>query len=173
MPTRFLNGTTSIPIALSLGGDAVDLGGFKNLVHNHDLTRPVRLRFEVLGSLPWYGEDQSGTIDEDVGGQEELDLMLGRCSSAWVEVAVAWCVSLGAPKVTSYEVGLNGQFLARTRISDDSIRAELERIDLSHPVLAGGGKLSGSFLVETEEGDECEGTDRPTVWGSVSGGPGR
>ena len=30
-----------------LGGDQVDLGGFRNFVHAHDLTRKVRLRFEL------------------------------------------------------------------------------------------------------------------------------
>ena len=31
----------------SLGGDQIDLGGFRQFVHGHDSTRPVRLRFEL------------------------------------------------------------------------------------------------------------------------------
>ena len=30
-----------------IGGDRIDLGGFRNLVHAHDPARPVRLRFEL------------------------------------------------------------------------------------------------------------------------------
>ena len=28
------------------GGDSVDLGGFQNLVHNHDLSLPLKMRFD-------------------------------------------------------------------------------------------------------------------------------
>ena len=30
-----------------LGGSSVDLGGFESLVHQHDLTLPVTLRFDI------------------------------------------------------------------------------------------------------------------------------
>ena len=30
-----------------IGGDRIDLGGFRNLVHEHDPARPVRLRFDL------------------------------------------------------------------------------------------------------------------------------
>ena len=40
--------------ATELGGDRIDLGGFLNFVHQHDLGREVRLRFE-LNLHSWSG----------------------------------------------------------------------------------------------------------------------
>ena len=69
-----------------LGGDQIDLGGFRNFVHRHDLNRKVRLRFELdlrgrdLPQLAgWYSAPE-WDFDELPFGDE----------SAWVELVAEW-----------------------------------------------------------------------------------
>ena len=55
-----------VPVA---GGNAIDFGGFRNLVHKHDLTRTVRIGFQITPDDD--GLPQLGTI---TGSNEELDV---------------------------------------------------------------------------------------------------
>lgn len=97
----------------TLGGDSVDLGGFRNLVHAHDLERRITMlfEFEADGSLADYTEGISDITPEHRvppgPNLEDVDLD-DRISTAWVRFEVGWSHALGAPQVFSYEVGTNG-----------------------------------------------------------------
>ena len=52
----------------SLGGDQIDLGGFRRFVHRHDLTRSVRLRFEL---------NLRGLVLPELGGTHEAMPLAG------------------------------------------------------------------------------------------------
>jgi Predicted ATPases len=57
-----------------LGGNSIDLGGFKSLVHNHDLSLPVTIRFDLdlkNEDLPRYME---GFEDFGLHEWQEFDL---------------------------------------------------------------------------------------------------
>jgi len=61
------------------GGDAVDLGGFRNLVHNHDESLTISLRFDLDLSdidLVDYG---------DFPESQDLDELSGEAMEAWVK----------------------------------------------------------------------------------------
>ncbi len=97
----------------TLGGEAVDLGGFGTLVHAHDLDRRVRILFEfdVDGSLRDHTEgisDAAPTYRGPPGPNLEGADLEDRVFSAWVRVEIGWSRPLGAPQVFSYEVGTNG-----------------------------------------------------------------
>ena len=110
-----------------LGGDQIDLGGFRNFVHGHELTRKVRLRFELdlhgrdLPELAgWYSASASEFAEPPLVGE-----------SAWLELVAEW--KAGATIVGSYAVGIDGTIVGCIR-AGDGIRAALVA-NLSHPLL--------------------------------------
>ncbi len=110
-----------------LGGDQIDLGGFRNFVHGHDLDRPVRLRFELKlrgRDLPelagWYSASAWEFDEPPLVGE-----------SAWVELVAE--LKAGVAIVGSYAVGIDGETVGWIN-AGDGIRAELVA-NLSHPLL--------------------------------------
>ena len=113
------------PRRVELGGHQVDLGGFQNLVHGHDVERVVRLRFE-LNLKNWCVPDQllekmaHPALSEyvDPGDAEDhknwvLKHARGELArTGWVEVHVG--IQSGTePRVTLYEVGVNETLVGR------------------------------------------------------------
>lgn len=111
-----------------LGGDAVDLGGFLNIVHGQDRNRVIRMRFELdltpypHGNYTPKFRNTAGTyFDPDPWGTREkpravpypeyrnadvdAETAIGGRSTVWVEFRVGWDVDLGGPRVLSYAVG--------------------------------------------------------------------
>ncbi len=80
------------PDKTSIGGKAVDLGGFATLVYNHDVSKPIRLKIE----LDLQDEDLPQYFDgyEDMGLSQFSDKQIGeipmRAVSAAVELSVKW-----------------------------------------------------------------------------------
>lgn len=119
-----------------LGGDSIDLGGFESLVHGHDLTLPVTLRFDLDLSdedLPRYLE---GYEDFGLMRWQESDLwdIPENVNSAWVEVTVRWSDLRGQPLLSSYRVGINGEDLATLEGTGDGRQVNLSKIELFNPV---------------------------------------
>jgi hypothetical protein len=86
----------------TLGGESVDLGGFRSLVHGHDLDRRISMffAFDVPGSLGVPGEAEPG------GVCEALD---ERVENAWVRLEIGWSRTRGEPVVFVYELGVDGR----------------------------------------------------------------
>ena len=97
-----------------IGGDRIDLGGFRNLVHAHDPARPVRLRFD-LDLTDW--ETPTALFDKlrsdyaDTGADFELTELEGRVTSGWIELQAE--TRGDQPLVTSYELGINDARVGR------------------------------------------------------------
>ena len=113
-----------------LGGDQIDLGGFRRFVHGHDLKRSVRFRFELnlrdrqlpeiagamrIASYPW-----------EVG--------LGSIETGWIGLTVRWSELRRAPILTTYEVGVDGEMVGRIRASAGDAKPDL-LANLWHPML--------------------------------------
>lgn len=112
------------------GGSAVDLGGFRSLVNNHDLTRSISLRFD----LDLSNEDLPEYLPRTVSGQlpayaDELVEAVGhtsrRVKNGWVQITVSWSETLERPVVAAYEVGINGEILGRIVASKDTRQVSL------------------------------------------------
>ena len=120
-----------------LGGDQVDLGGFRTFVHAHDLTRRVRLRFE----LDLAGRDLSallrGTADDILSEdwQNPPWETAPTAKSGWLELVVAWNELNNQPILIAYEVGANGELVGRIRTSLSLISNVALMANLSHPSL--------------------------------------
>lgn len=91
-----------------LGGTAVDLGGFRNLVHKHDCDLPIVLRFDLdltqVDLVDYMELNEADTLMEKLSGEAE---------SAWVQLKVTWGKFADTPIQTDYEVGINGIPAAR------------------------------------------------------------
>lgn len=115
-----------------LGGDRIDLGGFRNFVHAHDTTRAVRLRFELetwdftdaqLASLGWYYRN----ADFEWG----ITDLTAETASAWVELLIE--LRGEQPALAHYEIGVNGALVGRLR-EREPLDVVLE-FDAEHPLL--------------------------------------
>ena len=113
-----------------LGGDHIDLGGFRQFVHRHDLARSVRLRFELnlrKRALPELaGAMRIAPYPWEVG--------LGRIETGWVGLTVRWSTERNGPVLSDYEVGVDGKIVGHIAASAGDDKANL-LANLSHPML--------------------------------------
>ncbi len=117
-----------------LGGDQIDLGGFRNFVHGHDPDRPVRLRFELnlegwRVPDPLWDKIESPIEIEGFGGG--LPRWLETVETGWVKLEVDGHHE--HPGVVSYEVGVNQALVGRI-CSRRGDRTSLE-FNPVHPLL--------------------------------------
>jgi predicted ATPase len=123
------------------GGDFVDLGGFRNLVHQRDLSRRISIKLELelnrasLPDLVPEAFDEWQTNDEDVWEfynlvQETQD----RAESVSIELQIGWSSVSQSAVVVAYEAGLNGDWLVRINSSEDGRDAEI-KVNQENPVL--------------------------------------
>lgn len=137
---------------LMQGGASIDLGGFKNLVHGHDTSRVMRIRFE----LDYSCTDLTKRVEINeflytIGsGQKQSTIDLSTIGDSvetgWIEFHIGTGTSEHyPPRVLFWEVGFDGIWFARignwiTRVDFDlgilpvtNARAVLNEV---HPLLA-------------------------------------
>ena len=119
-----------------IGGEQIDLGGFRRFVHAHDLTRSLRLRFD----LNLRGHETPGALWESIVSSlehrqpektERLREKHGQLTSGWVALRVA--AGNPVPSLASYEVGVNGVLVGRILSGTGNRRAV--DVNLAHPLL--------------------------------------
>ena len=84
------------PDRTHMGGDYIDLGGFRSLVHLHELNRKIRIRIE---------------FDLTSKESKSLNHLLEHVTypdSAWIEVVTSWNAEEHNVYTESYGYGLNG-----------------------------------------------------------------
>jgi len=107
----------------SIGGKAVDLGGFKTFVYDHDLSRSIGIRFDLdLRDIDLsdylFGAERELRHDS-ADWKNQVFGYVSRVHTAWVKVTVEWNKWLNKPVVDSYEVGLNGNIFAKIEADDN------------------------------------------------------
>ena len=114
-----------------LGGESVDLGGFENLVHQHDLSLPVVLRFGLDltdEDLPGYDESQY-VENQDTPGNVGLSLsgVPAQIQTMEVEITIRWSEQQEKPYIELYQVQANNHYLLGVRASadDKSLRFDI------------------------------------------------
>jgi len=124
------------PDRTSIGGKAVDLGGFETLVYNHDVSNPIRLKID----LDLHDEDLPQYFDgyEDVGlsqfSSKQIWEIPMRAMCAAVEITARWNHQLSRPVLSQYRVDINGARLATIRTTDDGKQVFLSNINPLNPV---------------------------------------
>lgn len=108
------------------GGDAVDLGGFLNLVHGRDKKSRIEIEIEMaLGDtpipelVPEAFEDWQ-TYDTEVWKfYETLQTIRRNVTRTGVRIIVGWNDLRDEPVVVGYEIGANGDWCVKFEATDD------------------------------------------------------
>jgi energy-coupling factor transporter ATP-binding protein EcfA2 len=122
---------------VQLGGDAIHLGGFRNIVHKHEMNRKIKLRFDLdlgpygLESFPLF--DEKYGVVKDAEGNEipsayyipEEDVF-GEAKTAYVLLELG--MPADKPLIIKYSVGVDGLRVAS--IIDNAICRSIADIDL-------------------------------------------
>ena len=145
----------------SLGGDQIDLGGFRQFVHRHDLARSVRLRFELnllhreLPDLAGWGTHVPVMLPTgDIPLLEDRDV-LSDAEAGWLELTVEWNGERNEPIVSCYEIGVDGQLVGR--ITRPALTGDaLLSANLSHPLLGYEVDGQGNDIATVEVGQVRE-----------------
>lgn len=149
------------PDRTTLGGDAVELGGFATFIHDHDLDRGVTLEFdldmsnvnlhrdfpieelEVEYTLPssQVGEEEQRTKG---GGRRAVDVSTIGLDiwSAKIRIRVSWDYKNQEASVTEYAVSLNDEPLGRITYDIDTASKQLEDLNLRHSLFAWPNEVS-------------------------------
>lgn len=132
------------------GGEAVDLGGFLNLVHGHDPQKQIEIAIEMeLGAssipelVPDAFEDWQ-TTDEDVWWMyETLQNIRREVTTIAVRLRVGWNEQRELPVVQGYDIEANGEWCLKITASPDGRDAQM-RINHANPI----------FMVDGPDGDQ-------------------
>lgn len=127
---------------LIASGASIDLGGFRQFVHKHDLTLPVRIEVTFVpddDGLPLYP-----VLGQDLREQAEMERPV--LSSVSVEIEIGWDEATRRPWITGYSLKLDGLAFGAIRALPN-VRAELCGINLEHPCLK-------SHMVPEEDDEE-------------------
>jgi predicted ATPase len=132
-----------------------DLGGLKNVLHQHDLGKSISMRLEMDFSR---ATDKSTQRREDyVPGYADLDPerfqdpeslressrhfrlrhnVAREIKSAWVELSIAWDGTLAnsRPRVTKYSVGINGEWAGAIDSPTGSAGSYISGLNFEHPI---------------------------------------
>lgn len=129
---ELLEGRNADADRLAPSGASLDLGGFREFVHNRDLSRKVRigvtLRLDDDG-LPESRQTFNPSVPEHNLTSPEAD----HVREATVTVEVAWSTHHRKPFVTSYEVALDGIPFAAIH-AQPGFEAHLDFINPEHPL---------------------------------------
>lgn len=122
------------PDRTQYGGDRIDLGGFQNLVHNHDHALPVTLSFDLdlsdidlIDYLPASSKDPRDQVSP-----AHLDQLSGEVDSATVCLVVKWSEVSEEPIQADYQVAINGEWLARVRTNPESPTQHVIEFNVRH-----------------------------------------
>jgi len=107
--------------------ESFDLGGFRNLVHKHNLDLPIRFKFE-LSFHPL---------------TDESNYLIAKVDNAWIELEIKWSNFLTAPLVFATQVGLDGELFGKIVCDEAGNNVRIVDINFNH-------HLMGTSEVELE-----------------------
>ena len=150
-----------------LGGDQIDLGGFRQFVHGHDLNRVVRLRFElnlhdwkvpepVWNAMIEHEHDPLAPFEsEGVGWILDND-PAPNVRSGSLMLIIGWSSLSDRPVLTGYEVAVEGTLLGRI-VASNAGTPKLELnwdhalLDRFHPAVTDSSPATASRVAEKAE----------------------
>jgi hypothetical protein len=128
----------------SLGHDAIDLGGFQQFIHQHDLNKIIT--FELLLDLRKFDltETDSAAHYQELffsRSQDDKDKRLfdisqitSEIDSVLLKFQIAWSERLAQPYAKRLEVELNTERFIEINASSDCRRREITFVNLAHPL---------------------------------------
>lgn len=151
-----------------IGGD-LDLGGFRNLVHGHDLDSTIRLGIGIeLGNslLPTYGsaehiteEEEHTALGEVLGTEQVFDL--AGVKNAEVTIDIKWSELEKKAFVSRYAVQIDDEPFAFLNCYDDSRQATFAGLHSEHTMF--------NVPVDDDEGSDTVGSRLLELFTELSG----
>jgi hypothetical protein len=161
-----------------LGGESIDLGGFENLVHQHDKSLPVTMAFELDLSredLPTYADGEVRYIGTDMldnAGSSYLLDALSRITKASVGITIRWSELTASPYAAVYSVSVNDTELVTVEASPDGQQIYISKINPYNAIFLDEGvtpeearKNAARFFTETNDFLSPESGD---FWGDLA-----
>lgn len=120
----------------AIGGPFVDLGGFRNFVHNRDQSKSVSLAFEIsLGRGHPFAGDTAYTQWLPTGRiQGAMADRIESLSRARIELSIKWSVYCSKPVMTMYRVSLDGAMIATILDDIDKPGLRITELNVNHPI---------------------------------------
>lgn len=146
----------------TIAGGLIDLGGFKSLVHNHELDREIRIKLVVdlsdeqeIDRLPinsevhFLGEpfadlDVSYVVGREVLNEDAIVREIG------VEVEVRWSELLSGPYVSMLSMEMNGIPTLSVKSPPQQGRAIITSFNFNHPLFRPIVNDQSDFMDDTE-----------------------
>jgi hypothetical protein len=151
-----------------IGGDTIDLGGFENLVHNHQTTESIMLEFEVdldgdgLAPFP-----VASTYTEHVYGLDEDADKLSAVKR--VSIGLKTELAHGQAVISLYRVGLDGEHLADIQIVGRD--ACVTDFNEDHPIFAAPDDADGDDDLSVRAFGAWAGLQDSSGWVQLEGMP--
>ena len=134
----------------TVAGGGIDLGGFQNMVHNHELSRSIRIKVEMdltgvydIEHLKYnfYGRY---TGEDDFNELFHTRYLIGdlyilehkSVENIGIEVEISWSVLLEKPYTEKYTVFMNKEKIASIHSPPQKGRAQLGEINFFHPLIS-------------------------------------
>lgn len=149
------------------GGPFINFGGFSQMVHGHNLDRPILLGFRFKldgGDFEPYEHDVDAF---EVVLRAKAEQIIDRPRSAAVFVTIRWSKHLGPPRpvVESCLFQLDGRDFAEITFDDVSHQRRLKLLTLDHPLFRRAEHRTDGDL---STGDQ---SSRGPFWQPIDKGP--
>lgn len=129
------------PDKTTAGGDSLDLGGFKNLLHRHDVKkRKMRFRAELtldrsnVDSFIYFAPGIDNGSDEAEWIHDFYWKMAKQRKNPWIEITIRWSSFLNQPIVDSFKTGFGDELFAEISSFSDGKQIALNYLHLDNPV---------------------------------------
>ena len=133
---------------LTIAGGLIDLGGFKALVHNHELDRAITIKLVIDLSAEQGSErlplNAGGSLDDPEFENLNVRYLLGEYAfpddrtvvqEVGVEIEVRWSDLLAGAYVSTLTVEMNGALIASAKSPPQVGRAILTDFNFANPLL--------------------------------------
>jgi len=136
------------PDVTELGGDWLDLGGFENLVHAHNLDNRVSLKLEMSVGLDaeylnLFNDDvhnRWASADFDIASFFEEIETISLC------VVIAWSAQKRRAFCSNFEIEINSDFLLSIEANEDGNNVFINNLNLKHKLLVANESAENESL---------------------------
>ncbi|MBT5230485.1 MAG: AAA family ATPase, partial [Methylococcales bacterium] len=118
----------------TLIGGQMDLGGFQNLVHQHNIRQPISLAIEFeVDELPDYGDGEEANFIGIMLSPSVKDL--SQVKTIKLSIDIRWSEIENKAYVAKYSVAINGEHFADIVAKADLKNTVLTNINYTHPFI--------------------------------------
>lgn len=119
-----------------VGGQYMDLGGFRNLMYRHDLNETMKIGFVVEAGDFGFPDYLTQTEEHEIGSHLGVlpEEVLGRAEAVRVDLSLRWSDLAGGPFVSYVECIVAGAKMLSIESSEDGRDVRLDYLNLRHPV---------------------------------------